>query len=193
MILSLLLVASVLISQDDPTINLLDTEDGWRKEAFTFPKPFAPQVDFRGIADVRFTKGWSDKSSDYLWSYAFAWKIDLEEKLSDEQLENYLQLYFDGLMRVVNRDTSLKVPATIAVFSSSSTIKNNLDYKGKIRLYDAFFTKEILLLNVNGEYNYCAVENKHNYVFRLSPQSFSNTEVWEHLNKASLRADICRN
>jgi len=41
----------VLTAQDDPNIVLMDTEDTWRKEAFTFPKPFAPEVDFEGVAD----------------------------------------------------------------------------------------------------------------------------------------------
>ena len=189
--LMILLSSLSASAQDDPNINLMITEDSWRKEAFTFPKPFAPEVDFNGVADVRFTKGWSDVDSDLFWSYAFAWKIDLEEKLTDTELEYYLELYFDGLMRVVNRDTTLSVPLTNALFISSAMSKSQLKYTGKIKLYDAFFTSEMITLNVNGEYDYCDTTNKHLYIFRLSPKPIGD-EAWNHINKTVLREDLCK-
>lgn len=185
-----LLPTSILLAQDDPTINLMETEDSWRKEAFTFPKPFAPEVDFDGVADVRFTNGWSKVDDPLFWSYAFVWKIDLEERLTDTQLEGYQEVYFDGLMNAVNRDTTVIVPKTNALFISSPNNSEQLDYKGKIRLYDAFFTKEMITLNVNGTYHYCEDIDKHIYLLRLSPQPVGN-EVWEHLDKAAVRTDIC--
>ncbi len=189
--LMILLSSLSATAQDDPNINLVITEDSWRKEAFEFPKPFAPKVDFKGVADVRFTKGWSDVDSDLFWSYAFAWKIDLEEKLTDTELEYYLELYFDGLMTVVNRDTTLSVPLTNAVFISSPISKSQLEYTGKIKLYDAFFTSEMITLNVNGEYDYCDKTNKHFYIFRLSPKPVGD-EAWNHINKTALREDQCK-
>ena len=185
-----LLQALALSAQrDDPSINLMDTEDSWRKEAFTFPKPFAPEVNFDGVADVRFTDGWENTSSPNFWSYAFAWKI--AEKLSDEELESYLHLYFDGLMKVVNRDTTKTVTPTLASFTSFNVSEDSHNYKGKIRLYDAFFTQEMLTLNVNGEYRYCEEERVNLYIFRLSPQALTST-VWEYVNKTTLKENTCK-
>ena len=185
-----LLQALALSAQrDDPSINLMDTEDSWRKEAFTFPKPFAPEVNFDGVADVRFTDGWENTSSPNFWSYAFAWKI--AEKLSDEELESYLHLYFDGLMKVVNRDTTKTVTPTLASFTSFNESEDSHNYKGKIRLYDAFFTQEMLTLNVNGEYRYCEEERVNLYIFRLSPQALTST-VWEYVNKTTLKENTCK-
>ena len=144
----LVLYSIFLIGQDKEDINLLITEDSWRKEAFRFPKPFAKEVDFNGVADVRFTKGWEDKESDNFWSYAFAWKIIIEEKLSDQEIENYMQFYFDGLMNVVNRDKSKVVPKTKASFSSTKSNKETINYKGEIRFYDAFFTQDLSLIHI---------------------------------------------
>jgi len=183
------LLGSLVLAQDDPNIVLLDTDDTWRKEAFTFPKPFAPEVDFEGVADVRFTHGWSNQESPLFWSYAFAWKIDLDERLSDAELERYLELYFDGLMTAVNRDKELTVPVTNALFESTP-IEEALSYKGKIKLYDAFFSKDILTLHVNGSYEYCIKEDKHIYLFRLSVKELDQVE-WNHLNQAVLDSDIC--
>ena len=180
-----------LIGQEKETIDLLVTEDSWRKEAFRFPIPFAKEVNFDGVSDVRFTKGWEDKDSPNFWSYAFAWKIVLENKLSETEIENYMQLYFDGLMNVVNKDKSKAIPPTIALFTST-TSGETINYKGKIRIYDAFFTQDTLLLNAQGEYSYCKEQDKSIYVFTLSPKS-TEDPVWEHLNKTVLRNDSCEN
>jgi len=179
----------VTTAQEKEEINLLVSEASWRKEAFRFPIPFAKEVDFDGVADVRFTKGWQDKNSPYFWSYAFAWKIALEEKLSNTEIENYMQLYFDGLMKVVNKDKSKDIPPTIALFTST-TFGETINYKGKIRIYDAFFTQDTLLLHVEGSYSYCKAQDKSIYIFKLSPKSTEDS-VWEHLNKTVLRNDIC--
>jgi len=147
-------------------------------------------VNFNGVADVRFTKGWSDVDSPHFWSYAFAWKI--EEKLTDAELEHYLQLYFDGLMKVVNRDKTKVVPLTNALFISKANHSDKkLDYTGKIRLYDAFFSLEMITLHVNGHYDYCSILNKHIYIFRLSPQPIGDA-TWDHVNKTILKEDVCK-
>lgn len=186
----MIILCTSLTAQDDSSINLMVSESTWRKEAFKFPKPFAPEVDFDGIADVRFTDGWSDIASTKFWSYAFAWKIKLEKGLTDSELEHYIELYFDGLMKVVNRDKTKEVPGTNAIFISASSDEAQTQYKGKIKLYDAFFSTEMITLNVNGEYLSCSDSDKHVYIFRLSPQVLDN-EVWDHLNKTVLQNNIC--
>lgn len=185
-----LLLPYITVGQDDMSIVLMDTDDSWRKEAFHFPKPFAPEVDFEGIADVRFTHGWSDMESAYFWSYAFSWKIDLTNDLSDSELETYLQYYFDGLMKVVNTDKEKIIPVTNALISSTPIDRTSSTYKGKIKLYDAFFSKDMITLHVNGSHRYCRQSDKHVFIFRLSPQSVGSPE-WVHINKAVLVENIC--
>ena len=188
---ALLFCLQAVGQRDDPSIDLMVTEDGWRKEAFHFPKPFAPEVDFDGVADVRFTEGWGDIESPHFWSYAFAWKIDLDQRLSDSELEHYLELYFDGLMQVVNRDETLEIPSTNALFISAPLSEGGLGYEGKIKLYDAFFSYEMVTLLVNGEYRYCSDLGVHLYLFRLSPQPEEHP-TWDHLSKTVLREELCR-
>lgn len=178
-----------LIGQEKEDINLLVTEDSWRKESFRFPMPFAKAVDFDGVADVRFAKGWEDKNSPNFWAYAFGWKIAIDEKLTETDIEKYMQLYFDGLMNVVIKDKSKVIPPTITLFTSIESAEG-IDYKGKIRFYDAFFTQEMMTLNVQGKYRYCKELDKSIYIFKLSPQQLDSA-VWVHINKTTLRNDIC--
>ena len=189
-ILALCLLPKITFSQDLKDINLLSTEDSWRKEAFAFPVPFAPEIDFQGLADVRFTKGWSDADSPHFWSYAFAWYLTDGKKLSEHDLESYLQEYFDGLMKLVNKDKTLEVPLTNALLSATNKVKGQNDYKGKIKFYDAFFTQEMLTLHIKAEYKFCKEHDRNIYFFKLSPQTFEN-DAWLHIGKTQLRDNLC--
>ena len=189
-ILAICLLPKITFSQDLKDINLLSTEDSWRKEAFAFPVPFAPEIDLQGLADVRFTKGWSDADSPHFWSYAFAWYLTDGKKLSEHDLESYLQEYFDGLMKVVNKDKTLEVPLTNALLSATNKVKGQNDYKGKIKFYDAFFTQEMLTLHIKAEYKFCKEHDRNIYFFKLSPQTFEN-DAWLHIDKTQLRDNLC--
>lgn len=188
-ILLFILFSTTLFGQNKEVIDLVITEDSWRQEAFRFPKPFAKEVNFNGVADVRFTKGWGDQTSPLFWSYTFTWKIVLDKPLTEEEIEDNMQLYFDGLMTAVNQDTSLVVPNTVALFASHED-QDKINYKGKIRLFDAFFSKDLITLNVNGHYELCSQTGHSIYMFRLSPQDLGHI-TWEHINKTVLKTDVC--
>lgn len=188
-ILLLLSQTCLIYGQEKEEIDLLVTEDSWRKEAFRFPMPFAKDVNFDGVADVRFTKGWEDKKSSNFWSYAFAWRIAIDEPLSESDIENYMKLYFDGLMNVVKKDKSQVLPPTVALFASIEAT-GGTNYKGKISFHDAFFTEEIMILNVQAHYSHCSEQDISVYTFKLSPQPLDSA-VWQHINKVKVRSDIC--
>jgi len=188
--LTLYFFGLVLVAQEPEAIDLLSTDETWRKEAFEFPIPFAQEINFDGVADVRFTEGWGDKESEQFWSYVFAWHIKLSGPLSESELEEYMKVYFDGLMNVVNQDKSFEVPPSVTLFSAYEADGENL-IKGKIRLYDAFFTKEIMTLNVSGDYEYCESDGKSIYFLRLSPQDQEH-HVWTHLSKVNLQEGLCK-
>jgi hypothetical protein len=48
-----------------------DIPKGWGVERFPIPIEFAPQVNYKGVEDVRFAPGWGDKTSEQYWSYTF--------------------------------------------------------------------------------------------------------------------------
>lgn len=190
-ILVIFLFAHSILSfgQKQENLNLLETDSTWRKEIFNFPIPFAKGINFEGIADVRFPKGWEDVKSHNFWSYTFGWDISLNEKLTEEELEEYMRIYFDGLMNVVNKDKK-EMPNTIASFIEIPNSDNKISYKGSVKIFDAFFTKKALLLNVIVDYFYCEQKNKSLILFKLSPKNNDN-DVWLHLEKVKFRDDIC--
>jgi len=191
-IIALLLHSIVLFGQEQESLYLLETDSTWRKEVFTFPPSFAKELNYEGFVEAQFPEGWRKKDSPEFWSYVFAWNIEGNEMLTTNELEANLQIYFDGLMKVVNKDKNIVLPNTIAQFHKKENANNISKFTGTIKIYDAFVTKKIIPLNVLVEKYYCDQKKKSIIFFRLSPKDFGN-EIWLKLEKIKLRDDPCEN
>ena len=178
----------IIIPKKD--FNLLEADSAWGQEIFYFPISFAPDLNYKGFEDARFPKGWGNTESDEFWSYTFAWSIDLNTTLTEKDLQNDLQIYFDGLSNVVNKDKGKELPKTIAQLHKKPSTNNQTQYKGTVDIYDAFKTKKPLKLNVVIEKYDCLEDNKTIIHFKFSPKDFEN-DVWNKLNGLRLRGNLC--
>ncbi|MEO1051741.1 MAG: hypothetical protein AAFX87_14020 [Bacteroidota bacterium] len=176
--LTILLVGTVAYSQEHQ--NLLETPEGWRGELLTFPLSFAPSIDLTGIEDIRFAPGWSKPGSEDFWTYTFVWYIDKKHVMSEDFLSETMNIYFDGLMGVVAKDSG-SIEKTEATF-----IKNGDSFKGLIKAYDAFFTKEVITLHVKVKEALCAEENKQMVTFQLSPKPYDDA-IWDLFKEVRLK------
>lgn len=186
----LLLNSIFLFSQEKEDLFILETDTTWGKEIFQFPLGFAPEINFEGIEDARFPAGWGKIDSSTFWSYVFAWHININALITEKELENNLQIYFDGLMNAVNKDKEKVVPSTVALFIKKDGVNNRADFIGKVRVYDAFRTKKIMTLNLLVTQFYCETEKKSIIVFRFSPKEFGD-DVWQQLEGVNIRENIC--
>jgi len=151
---------------------------------------FAPDINFQGKEYAVFPSGWRKEKSNEFWSYVFAWYINLNKEITEQELTDYIQIYFDGLMNGVNKDKNLIVPKTIAQFYKKEDPNQVLTFIGKITLYDAFATKKQMTLNVRVEQNICQEKGKSIIVFRFSPKKFGN-KLWNLLDKVNLKKTSC--
>ena len=166
---------------DHPEI--MDTDTSWTKECFAFPLSFAPSINFEGYEEALFPPGWSNSDSSTFWSYVFTWRINSTNLLSDSQLEEHLQTYFDGLMRV-QRDG---FDPTIVDLDS---LGEEFNFSGMVKTTDAFFSKETMLLNVIIHQQLCTDLEQLNIVFRFSPKHIEHS-VWETLYGPTLPQNFC--
>ena len=182
----LLLSINLLAAQHKKDINLIDLDSTWGKEIFPFPLSFAQDINYRGIEEARFPpKGWSDAAHPNFWSYTFVWKIDKKQDVTTNVLEENLQKYFDGLMRI-NTTEELKHYKTVALFIK----KKHNSFTGKIKTYDRFTTKKQLILNVLVESNFCEKQQKSILLFKFSPKGFTHP-TWKMLEKIELTSNSC--
>jgi len=181
----------IVVGQKENYKNKLITFDNtWRQEIIPMPIGFAPQIPLKGIEEVRFAKGWSTKGDDTFWTYAFLWSVQQTDILTTSQLEVYMQYYFDGLMNVVNKDKSKVVPKTVALFLEDKKDTKAKHFVGKIQLYDAFHTKDMITLNCTVMQYQCPETKKSMVLFHFSPKEFGHA-TWNKLHTVKLKENPC--
>ena len=57
--------------------------------------------------------------------------------------------------------------------------------------YKTIFSKEIIVLNVIGEYTFCEADGRSKLLFKLSPQNLEH-DAWEYLKQAKFQNDVCK-
>ncbi len=170
---------------------LLLSDSSWTKEILPFPLHFAEELNFKGHEEAQFPKGWRDPESPEYWSYIFAWNIENYTSMSVTELQSKLQIYFDGLMNVVNKNKSIELPKSIASLYKSEAIDRIPKYSGTIKTFDSFVKNEMMTLNVTAEIHDCEDLTKSIVLFRFSPQKIGN-DIWLELNKLKLRENYCK-
>ncbi|WP_435678475.1 hypothetical protein [Patiriisocius sp.] len=190
-ILIMLTIASLIVNaQESKVENILLTPQDWGHEHFTFPIGFAREIPLEGIEEAVFPKGWGNVDSPEFWSYAFVWEVDANTPLTSFQFEEYLQIYFDGLMNIRDLKNGADILPTNALFIETSKIKNITNFRGKIRMYEGRYTKKMTNLNVLATQQFCEQEQKSSIIFRFSPTNFT-VEIWRTLNNVTYKNNGC--
>ena len=163
----------------------------WGKEDFKFPLGFAREIEYTGIEEAYFPKGWKLVDSDDFWSYAFVWKIDHDTRLTEKELERDLKMYFDGLMdmkRNGSKEAGILTSTTLVVEKGS--FSDVSFYLGKIKTFDRFTTNKPMTLHVSIEQSHCEETEKAIIFFRFSPKEFDH-RIWKKLNTLKLSTTVC--
>jgi hypothetical protein len=182
----ILMTFNIAITFGQEYETVLSSPDNWQKEIIPFPISFAPGIDFTGFEDLRFAPGWADKTGQEFWAYCFVWYIEKDSALSESKLTGYFTEYYDGLMGVdiKNAEDSAKsnqLDHTLCLF-----IKTGEGFKGKMRVYDSFFTKDYLILNIIVKESFCSEANKQVIRCDISPKPFDD-KVWEIFDDVRLK------
>jgi len=188
---TLLCFSIFAFGQDNKEINLIQVDNTWRKETVQIPPRFAPEINYKGFEDIRFAKGWGKLDSDGFLTFAFAWDVNLNSKPTTTLFEDNLKLYFDGLMNLVNQDSSLIIPKTKASFKEEKQLNEVTNFIGTVEIYDAFTTKKPIVLNVIIESHYCQKTKTYFPLFKFSPKDFKH-KTWDMLNQVKLN-NSCEN
>jgi len=171
--------------------NILDAPKDWKKESFTFPLDFAPELAFTGIEEARFTPDWSDQASPEFWTYTFAWYVDEKINLSESKLQELTEIYFHGLTNTVGKSKGLKekqISNPRAIYIAKAPIGDWQLYEGKVQLFDVFFSEKEVRLNVKVKALHCSKLEKHLVVFSFAPKSFDD-EIWQAFDNVQTVVD----
>lgn len=173
-------------SQEHQTV--LNEPEGWLTEIIPFPLGFAQDIDFTGFEDLRFAPQWSDSTSQNFWTYSFVWYIDKQSHMTEDILTDSFNKYYDGLMGVDhhNKQDSTgtnQLDKTICLF-----IKTDAGFSGKMRVWDRFFTRDYITLNIKVRESFCEDTQKQAVFCDITPQPFEH-EVWKLFDQVQLIVD----
>ena len=186
----IILFCSVFVfGQNTEKENLIKLDSTWGKEVFPFPIGFAQNIEYVGVAEVRFPpKGWRTPEHTFFWSYTYVWSIYFDKKITAKQLKSDLEKYFDGLNNVTeNHNLNQKASAIISKIKKN---KHTTFFEGKVATFDHFATNKRFVLNVKIESNFCKEAQKTVILFKFSPKKI-NHEVWKTLDEIELNDDFC--
>ncbi|MFT4576642.1 MAG: hypothetical protein ACI9SI_001572 [Polaribacter sp.] len=182
-----LLLSSIFTFGQENEFNLIALDSTWGQEVLRFP---ARSMDYTGVGEVRFPpKGWINPKHNFFWSYTYAWSINVNRKITEEELVLDLVKYFNSLNKVDmnattdNRYSSAKVTKT-------KKEKATTFFKGYVKIFDRFATNKMITLNVLIESYYCKKEKKTVILFKFSPKEFKY-KTWEMLEKIKLHKNVC--
>ena len=162
---------------------LVPVPDGWRQESFQFPLPFAKTIPYEGTEQVRFTPQWTHFSAPDAFSYAFVWDVKAKAVTADD-LEDYLETYFNGLMRnvgVARKLDDMAVPAAAALHPMTGVPGWTDAYGAEVRTWNAFSKGEKLLLM--GEITRRACPPDRMQIFFAMSKAPRDHAVWERLRQ----------
>ncbi len=189
LLLLFILGINMSYAQEQEHESILQAPSDWQSEIIPFPISFARDIPLVGYEDLRFAPGWSDSTSEQFWTYCFVWYVHQSEPLTDSLLTQYMQQYYDGLMGV----TLIAPDGTTNPNNLDKTTcilaKNGSGWEGQVRVYDRFFTKDYLSLNITIEENPCPKTQKTLIRFELSPQPIAS-ELWKILDQVTSK-EMC--
>jgi hypothetical protein len=183
-----LFTISSIITFGQEKESVLSAPDNWQSEIIPFPLGFARDIDFIGFEDLRFAPGWSDTTSQEFWAYTFVWYIEKGPAMTESKLTESFNSYYDGLMGVdihnQNDSTnSNQLDKTLCLF-----VKTDDGFIGKMRVYDRFFTKDYMTLNIKVKESFCPKTNKQIIFCDISPMVIDH-EVWAIFDDVELNVE----
>lgn len=157
---------------------------GWRTETIPFPLDFAPDIQHRGIVEVRFSPGFRDPAAPSFWSYAFVWWLEDDVALTRQLISDELTRYYFGLSKAVAGDkysvradqfrTDLKDDVLATPYSSA--------YRGMIDSFDPFKTGKPIRLTVRIRVGKCEAPRRRFMLVEASPQPVT-AAIWTELSQ----------
>jgi hypothetical protein len=164
----------------------------WKAEVIPFPLGFAPDIDYTGVEELRFSPGMFKPQTDTYFTYAFLWWLEGQPPIDEARLEDDLLKYFRGLYQAVSK----KEPKQVGSFAVKLEPDGSLDeggarktrYRAEVHWVDPFVTEQEVSLNLRITHWVCPAQNHTAVLFLATPQKYGHP-VWDTLS--SIKAGAC--
>lgn len=180
---------SMLGFGQDHTLFSKAPED-WREEVIPFPLGFAPEIDLKGVEELRFSPNAFNPEVDNFFTYAFVWSLDGKVLLDEATLETYLLAYYVGLYKAVSKAEKKEVDqfkVDISAAQDGFYKGAEKSYKGSIHWREPFATEAAQTLHYLVDRWQCPEQRKTFYLFLVSPKTEPHA-LWDTLKSLEIQA-----
>jgi hypothetical protein len=150
----------------------------WQFERFALPPTFSPTFPYKGTEELRFSPGMFNKDSVNYFSYAFVARLDNTPAFTQEQVKNYLLVYFKGLCASTAKQRNLIVDTS--QITVSTTNSSPPTYNALLRIFGVFADGAPVRLNAEIKVLSDSKTQTTFLVFIASPQPKSHP-IWQQL------------
>lgn len=152
----------------------------WKSETIPFPLGFAPEIQLRGVEELRFAPGMYQPDAPDYFSYGFVWVLDGQVEVDLNFLTKNLVTYYKGLYAAVSKS---ETKATDTFYSQMETVEegfskaSDASFSGTLAWREPFVTEDPQTLNLLVDAWHCQQKEKTVLVFLVSPQPL-NHPIW---------------
>ena len=163
----------------------LDIPKNWQIERFSLPAEFAPQMNFRGVEELRFPPGWGDSTSAHYWSYAYLWWLSGNPVIDETSLQTNLRALYTGLVgrNIASRQIPLnkQVPTNVNVKKIKTDSGDVQTFQAQTHMLD-YMRQKPIVLNLLIHVKDCSKENRTAVFVEVSPQPLTHS-IWKDLKQ----------
>ena len=165
------------------TPQLLKSPANWSFERFELPPVFAPAFPYKGAEELRFSPGMFNKDSMNYFTYAFVAELQNITTIAQNDIANYLLMYFKGLCSGTAKDRKLTIDTgkiTAFVERKKSTPGDEIVYNAVLDIFGVFADGAPVKLNMEVKVLIDPASKKTYLIFIASPRAKTD-DAWKEL------------
>lgn len=166
-----------------PTATVLKEPTDWRLEIISIPPGFAPDIELKGLEEIRFAPGMFDTASSNYFTCVISLLLDQEPTVGAAELKEFLEKYYRGLSLGVGRKKGFspdvaQMQAEVASIQSDTANR----FTGHMVFFDSFSDGRKIRLNVEARV-IPLVATKQTCVILLVSPSDTKKPIWKTLRE----------
>lgn len=172
-------------AQDSESAIDLKAPDGWGGERISLPPQFAPNMQVKGIEEIRFAPGMFKPESKSFFSYVFVFQLEQKPELSRDTIQRELLTYYRGLATAVLKRTDVEVdPKSFTLKLNETKIAggptNATGLSGDLKWLEPFQTRKPQTLHIEAHSWHRADKN---YLFVCVSPKDKKAAIWADMYK----------
>lgn len=176
----------------DAKPEFLKSPASWQFERFSLPPGFSSNFPYKGVEELRFSPGMFTKGGSDYFSYAFVARLDSTALFTQDDLRNYLLVYYKGLCENTAKQRKLSIDTSQIMVTIEENKFESSAYNALIKLFGVFADGAPVTLNAEITVLNDSKANRTFLVFVASPQE-KTREIWRQLHEIRLGFSPDRN